>query len=260
MKNWRLVGGILFLFGVGVVLIGNSVLVSASTEHFSTKPPGHKVTLCHATDADKNPYVLITVDIASAGEAKSAKGHAAHTGPIWQAGDQAKHIKWGDIIPPYTYFGFSFPGLNWTAAGMAILENGCKAESEGTPPSPSQSPSSSPSESPSSSPSESPSSSPSQSPSSSPSQSPSSSPSQSPSPSASGGAPSPTPSASPTPISSTPSTPSGGVGGASETTTGTPLAETGQSAAGWNLGVILIALGLIFMVGGVVAWNRRPVM
>jgi hypothetical protein len=45
-----------------------------------------------------------------------------------------------------------------------------------------------------------------------------------------------------------------------ETTTGVPLAETGQNAAGWNLGVILIGFGLIFMVGGVVAWNRRPVM
>jgi hypothetical protein len=227
MRNWRLVGTLLFLCGVGVVLIGNSILATAATGHVSTQPPDHKVTLCHATDADSNPYVAITVDIASAGEAQTAKGHAAHTGPIWQPGDQANHVKWGDIIPPYSFFGFNFPGLNWTAEGMAILQNGCKVA---PPASPTPSASSSPT------------------------------PSQSPSPSAS-------PSSSPSPSAATsPASPAGGPGGgvsagsapSTGETAGVPLAETGQNAAGWNVGLILIAFGLLIMIGGIVAWNRHP--
>jgi hypothetical protein len=211
MRNWRLVGALLFLCGVGVVSVGNSVLASAGSQHVSTQPPGNKVTLCHATDADSNPYVMITVDIASAGEAQTAKGHAAHTGPIWQPGDQANHVKWGDIIPPYTFFGFSFPGLNWTAAGMAILHNGCKVATA-TPPA--------------------------------------SSPRTTP--------PSPTAPATPTASSGAPS---GGVSAGSPPSPGesggAPLAATGQNSAGWDLGVIMIGLGMVIMLAGLVAWNRR---
>jgi hypothetical protein len=101
-----------------------------------------KVTLCHRTDSDTNPYVVITVDIASAGEARTAEGHNSHNGPVWSAGLKAAHIKWGDIIPAYTFGSFSYPGKNLTAAGQAILDNGCKIPGK---PSPSPSPSPTPS-------------------------------------------------------------------------------------------------------------------
>jgi hypothetical protein len=80
------------------------------------------VTLCHATDSDHNPYVQITVDSAGA-----YNGHLGHTGPVWSP-DLAKHVKWGDIIPPFTFDGQTY-SLNWDAAGQAIWNDGCAAGS-----------------------------------------------------------------------------------------------------------------------------------
>jgi uncharacterized repeat protein (TIGR01451 family) len=48
--------------------------------------------------------------------------HTHHTGPIWQAGDKADGVDWGDIIPPTP----GAPnGVNWSEQGQAILANGC---------------------------------------------------------------------------------------------------------------------------------------
>lgn len=47
-------------------LVGAALLVPAVT--MATPPdPGHKVTICHRTNSDTNPYVMETVDIASTG-------------------------------------------------------------------------------------------------------------------------------------------------------------------------------------------------
>jgi hypothetical protein len=54
-----------------------------------------KVTLCHATASDTNPYVSITVNINSVEDAENVGGHGNHE---------------GDIIPPYTYNDFTFEG------------------------------------------------------------------------------------------------------------------------------------------------------
>ena len=45
----------------------------------ATKPPDHKITICHRTDSYTNPYVVITVDVASVHFA----GHQTHDGPIF---------------------------------------------------------------------------------------------------------------------------------------------------------------------------------
>ena len=90
---------------------------------------GQSVNICHATNSDTNPYVFespaMNANGAFAGQLSG--GHNSHTGPIWYDGAKAAHVQWGDIIPPYTYAptGFSYPGLNWTAAGQAIWNAGC---------------------------------------------------------------------------------------------------------------------------------------
>jgi hypothetical protein len=79
-----------------------------------------QVTICHRTNANTNPYVVNSPDVAGV-----LDGHAGHTGPVWDPTLKAQHVKWGDIIPPFEYDGGSFPGMNWDATGQAIYDNGC---------------------------------------------------------------------------------------------------------------------------------------
>jgi hypothetical protein len=108
-------------FGMLFVLFG--IAPSAAN---ATKPdPEHKVTLCHATDSYSNPYVEITVDVASV----LHNGHDGHDGPVFYPAIP-KHTKWGDIIPPFDFGpGEVYGGKNWTPDGIAILNNGCNAPS-----------------------------------------------------------------------------------------------------------------------------------
>jgi len=97
-------------------------------------PVTHTVTLCHATNSDTNPYVVITVDTNAAGGGNNdgVGGHSTHTGPIWNATLKDSHTAWGDIIPSFDYGeGDSFDGLNWTSQGQAIFNNGCSIPTEG---------------------------------------------------------------------------------------------------------------------------------
>lgn len=93
----------------------------------ATKPNDegeHKVTLCHATDSYTNPYVEVTVDVASV----HFEGHVGHTGPVFYPAIP-KHTKWGDIIPSFDYGeGHSYAGMNLSDEGLKILENGCNFE------------------------------------------------------------------------------------------------------------------------------------
>ncbi|MEW6225228.1 MAG: hypothetical protein AB1627_11425 [Chloroflexota bacterium] len=105
------------------LVVGAALVVPSAA--FATQPaPDHKVTICHRTNSDTNPYVVIDVDIASSGHLQG--GHdTQHEGPIWVLGLKDQHIEWGDIIPPYTYLEFSYPGQNWTAEGQATWADGC---------------------------------------------------------------------------------------------------------------------------------------
>lgn len=115
MKKQLIVLGLAASLAVPVaLLIGSNARAS--------KPPGHKVTLCHRTGSATNPYVEITVDIASVANAKDARGHDSH--------DQIGNGLGGDIIPSYTYYGFTYPGKNLGtviggATGAEILAAGC---------------------------------------------------------------------------------------------------------------------------------------
>jgi LPXTG-motif cell wall-anchored protein len=110
--------------GMSAIAIGILLLFTAATPLAAgaTQPsPEHQVTLCHATDSYSNPYVSVTVDVASV----QFEGHDGHNGPVFYA-DIPKHEQWGDIIPPFDYGDAgSYPGKNWTTAGQAIWNAGC---------------------------------------------------------------------------------------------------------------------------------------
>jgi hypothetical protein len=87
----------------------------------ATKPaPEHKVTICHGTASETNRWIKLNVDIASSGYVKG--GHHKDQG----ASHGSYHRQGKDIIPPYTYGDFSYPGQNWNSRTQAIWENGCK--------------------------------------------------------------------------------------------------------------------------------------
>jgi hypothetical protein len=89
-----------------------------------------KQTICHATNSNTNPYVVITPN-----KNGDVDGHAKHTGPIWTADLKAQHISWGDIIPPFDYNDHGtaahYDGQNWTDVGQAWFANGCAAPTGG---------------------------------------------------------------------------------------------------------------------------------
>ena len=101
--------------GAGMVL--STVGASAATPHALV---ANKVTICHRTDSETNPYVTETIANAAALNAHLK----VHTGDVWYVG-HPKEPKWGDIIPSFSYKGHSY-SLNWTQAGAAIWNNGCK--------------------------------------------------------------------------------------------------------------------------------------
>jgi hypothetical protein len=113
---------------VGVVAaLGLALGMTAGVASSLTAPQGvvTKVTICHRTNANNNPYVVIEPDVAGV-----LNGHAdIHTGPVWDPTLKAQHIKWGDIIPPFDYGDPSSPshfdGLNWGKDGQSIYANDC---------------------------------------------------------------------------------------------------------------------------------------
>ena len=103
----------------------------------------HKVTLCHRTNSENNPYVVITIDKAGV----FRTGHDGHDeGGVYQPGDKANGVRWGDIIPAFDYYASPqaeqagtlshYDGLNNTAAGLDVLANGCQVPGEGEQPEP----------------------------------------------------------------------------------------------------------------------------
>ena len=130
--GWLVIPGL-----IGVALVAPTVVATPPA-------PDHKVTICHRTNSNTNPYLVITVDIASAGHLHG--GHdTQHLGPIWDPTLKARKIEWGDIIPPYSYGAFSYPGLNWTSQGQAIWANDCRVPApSSSPTSPTSPPPSSP--------------------------------------------------------------------------------------------------------------------
>ena len=130
---------IIVTFAVVIALIAGLFLAGSVT---ATKPsPNHKVTICHALPVSADhEFNRITVDIASSGFVRGGHHRPGALGN--------KHAKGGDIIPPYTYRAFSFPGQNWTAEGRAIYANGCRTPVPAPRPTPTPTPTPAPTPSP----------------------------------------------------------------------------------------------------------------
>ncbi len=96
--------------------------------------PSRKVTICHRTHSETNPYVRITVDYNSVNKKSGHQGHdeifaGEH---IFKAGiyKRAKDKDWGDIIPADPSGLNRWKPLNWTALGADIYNGkvaGCPA-------------------------------------------------------------------------------------------------------------------------------------
>jgi hypothetical protein len=123
-----------------LALVGTATLAGSA---FATQGGGGHtaVTLCHRTGSadggnQHNGYDIITVDITSAGQAATAKGHNTH--------EQVGNGPGPDIIPAYTYVDqngnvFNYPGkgLYFLFAngqtGADVLAAGCQFGGEGPP-------------------------------------------------------------------------------------------------------------------------------
>ncbi|MDP9182923.1 MAG: DUF11 domain-containing protein, partial [Actinomycetota bacterium] len=90
-----------------------------------------KQTICHATNADDNAYIINTPN-----KNGDVDGHAADDGPIWTPELKDQHIAWGDIIPPFDYNDRGTPahfaGLNWDVNGQAWFANDCQVPISGS--------------------------------------------------------------------------------------------------------------------------------
>lgn len=90
---------------VGIIL--TIVFLFSSFINFKANAAATTVTICHATASTANPYVKITVAVASLGNGHGNNG-----------------VNPGDIIPPTP--GTDFPnGNNWNTTGQAIYNNNC---------------------------------------------------------------------------------------------------------------------------------------
>ncbi len=136
--------GRLLRAAAAVTLVAAAMPLATGTATASQGGDDHKVTLCHRTNSEHNPYVVITIDKAGVFKV----GHDGHDeGGVHQPGDKDKGIRWGDIIPAFDYFASPqdekagklshYAGLNLTAEGQDILANGCKVPGPVTPPEPS---------------------------------------------------------------------------------------------------------------------------
>ncbi len=109
------------------LVTGVAVLIVAAGALFATAPANAednvKVTICHRTNSDNNPYVQIEVDEHAVDGQSNGDHYNEHQGPVWNPTLKDQKIEWGDIIPPVAGF---HEGLNWTAEGRAIYDNGCE--------------------------------------------------------------------------------------------------------------------------------------
>jgi hypothetical protein len=96
---------------LAALAVGSIGVLSASAQ-------ADQITICHRTNSDDNPYV-----VNHPANEGVLNGHFTQHNElvIWEPGLKDNGIMWGDIIPPFN----GNQGLNWTAEGQAIFNNGC---------------------------------------------------------------------------------------------------------------------------------------
>jgi hypothetical protein len=126
-------------FKIGLATVATGMLLavvglSMSPASAAPKGSGGEITLCHRTNSTSNPYRIITVSFSGSNGELQGPDHTGHTGPAFDySADPAVAYppphngdQWGDIIPPYSWDGGSYPGSdNWTEGGEAIHDEGC---------------------------------------------------------------------------------------------------------------------------------------
>lgn len=109
-EKLAILGVMAIAFLAPVAFVANPVSASSGGDH--------RVTICHATASQSNPYVLIRVDKSSI----NGVGRGDH------------YLEHGrDIIPPLAGV---HGGLNWNSAGIAIYNNKCKLVTPSPTPTP----------------------------------------------------------------------------------------------------------------------------
>lgn len=125
----KLLSGLRISLALLVAVFANGFLPTMAAYAYtppSPTEPVNKITICHATNSDTNPYTVNTPNADAVGVGGGNGDHATHTGPVWNPTLKDQQISWGDIIPPFTdEQGRSFDGLNWDVAGQAIYANDC---------------------------------------------------------------------------------------------------------------------------------------
>ncbi|MGN6870624.1 MAG: hypothetical protein ACTHMY_19710 [Solirubrobacteraceae bacterium] len=113
-RHYRRIGRLVLGIVAALVLTaaGDGLAVAATGSQAQRVPPGEEVLgagdhihICHrlGNGSYNDPYPSVSNVVAP-------HGHTSH--PL-------------DIIPPFNHVNGRFPGLNWTAEGQAIWENGC---------------------------------------------------------------------------------------------------------------------------------------
>jgi LPXTG-motif cell wall-anchored protein len=88
------------------------------------------ITICHRTNSNANPYVIITTD--ASGQNGGTDHLHEHQGPVWDPTLKKQKIEWGDVIPPppgQTEGSQAYEQLEDQQAGegQAYIDRGCHA-------------------------------------------------------------------------------------------------------------------------------------
>ena len=113
------VGILTMLFGAMLVLAPSAG--ADLPEGTVTIVGGGNVPICHASNAETNPYIMNSPSYSATGDVTGVN-HEGHNGPVFQLGMKAQKIEWGDIIPPISLDGTTlhYPGKNWTDAARRL--------------------------------------------------------------------------------------------------------------------------------------------
>lgn len=87
------------------------------------------LTICHRTNSNANPYIVLTTD--ANGQNGGTDHFGEHEGPLWNPTLKKDHIEWGDVIPPSeAHPDGSEAYQDLVEAGIdfgAFVDNGCAA-------------------------------------------------------------------------------------------------------------------------------------